>query len=144
MEIVHDFPPMYGEIRRAFNLRPQGRVRLNGEPGGVLFCWGTTIYNPDGVTVPPEIVAHEAVHAGQQGDDPEVWWQRYIEDAAFRIAQEIPAHQAEYRWLVEHASRAERRRAFKQIAQRLSGPLYGRALTRRAAELALTDNAETV
>lgn len=124
MRIVADFPPLYDEIAAAFDLR------------GIqaIFCWGGRIYNPSGILITPALMAHEAVHGARQGLDITGWWRRYIEDPAFRLAEEIPAHREEYRVTVEHArNRNERRAAEKGIARRLASPLYGRMITLPAA-----------
>lgn len=117
MEVIIDFPPMFDEIDARFKVR--GR--------GVIFAWGTRIFNPDRIDIPPSLMAHEAVHGERQlRADITDWWKHYIDDAAFRVQEELPAHQAEYRYLLEHApNRTARRSALKQVSRRLSGPLYG-------------------
>ena len=49
MEIVRDFPPIYDEIKTVFPM--SGR--------GVIFAWGNKIYNPSGVYIPLQLIAHE-------------------------------------------------------------------------------------
>lgn len=126
--VIHDFPPLYDEIAAAFNLR---------RGSGVIFSFGARVYAPDGGTVPPEIMAHEAVHGARQGREPLEWWRRYIAEPRFRLAEEVPAHQAEYRYLLEHGNRARRRAALRHVAERLASPLYGRIVGRSAAEAML-------
>ena len=66
------------------------------------------------------------------------WWEQYIYDDKFRLAEEIPAHQAELEWLVHNAkSRNERRGALKATAQRLAAPLYGKMITAKDAHKVL-------
>lgn len=127
MDIVIDYPPNFDAIDAAFHVR--------GKP--VLFAWGSRIYNPRGVIIPPELIAHEAVHGRRQGHDVEGWWRRYLEDANFRLREEVEAHRAEYQWLLDHAPRRERRAALKQVAARLSGPLYGQMVTPKRARAIL-------
>lgn len=115
MKVITAFPPNYRRINAAFNVR--GR--------GVIFCYGDVIYNPGRINVTPALLAHEAVHSGQQGADPATWWDRYIADPQFRLAQEIPAHAAEYR-VAPHL--------LQEIAGRLSSRLYGGLIARDAAE----------
>lgn len=119
MEVVKDYPPMFDEIDQRFHVR--GKV--------VFYTWGDKIYNPMGGHIPPEIMAHEAVHCRQQGDDIEGWWRRYIDEPAFRLDQEISAHVREYGFLCASGNRNERRGALASIAGRLSGPLYGHMIT---------------
>lgn len=119
MRIVIDHPPIFDEIDAAFHVR--------GQP--VIFAWGDTIFNPQNIDVPPCLLAHEAVHGEQQGGDIAGWWRKYIDDQHFRLTQEVPAHQAEFRAIWKHGNRHERRSAIKITAQRLASPLYGRMLT---------------
>lgn len=121
MIVKAERPPIYADIVKAFPMAARP---------GTLFCWGEVIFNPGGRSVSPALLVHEAVHSKQQGDNIDAWWRRYLIDPVFRLDQEIPAHQAEYRHRIEHAaSRNERRIALKEIAQRLSSPLYGSLLS---------------
>lgn len=124
VRIVIDYPPLFDEIDAAFAVR--------GKP--IIYAWGRTIYNPMNILVTPALACHEGVHCGQQGDDIEGWWLRYIDDPEFRLAQEIEAHQAEYDWMVRSGTRFERRRAKKVVAGKLSSPVYGGLVTRAQAE----------
>lgn len=125
MIVVQDYPPIYDLIVEAFpGVRSQH---------GVLFAWGPKIFNPAGVHIPDELIAHEKVHSVRQGSDPEEWWLRYLLDERFRRQEEVLAHAAEYRHVMKHGNRNARRRALKTIAGRLSGPLYGRMMPLRTA-----------
>jgi hypothetical protein len=116
MKVVNTFPPMYTAINRKFNVR--------GKP--VIFTWGDLIHNPSRIIVSPELIVHEEVHSARQGDDPEAWWLQYLDDAGFRLCEEIPAHRAEFhaacQTLTEHTAQ---QRVLHRIAARLSSPLYG-------------------
>jgi hypothetical protein len=130
MIVKHARPPMFEEIAAAL---PMARE------DGVMFCWGVSLYVPDGRPVPPSLLqAHEPVHSARQLKmGVEKWWQRYIVDPAFRLAEEIPAHRAEYQWWVNAPEGRDRKAGFRckadymlfQIAQRLSSPLYGRLVS---------------
>lgn len=128
MKIIAAYPPNYAEIKAAF-----GAVVCRP---GVIFTYGKAIYCPSG-RVTPQLVAHEHVHSLRQGDDPEGWWRRYISDRAFRLAEEIPAHQAEYR---AHGllSRNLRRFTLATIAKRLSSPLYGSLISFEDAKVRIS------
>lgn len=126
MKVVKAFPPNYQAINDAFAVR--------GKP--VIFCYGERIYNPAGVVVGPDLVAHERVHSVRQAayaGSVTAWWDRYIADTEFRLAEEIPAHQAEYAYWRDRADADRPVRGFRsardwhlsQIAHRLSGALYG-------------------
>lgn len=128
MKIVIAEPPLFEEIDRRF------RVRGNG----IVFAFGSIIYNPDGVEVRPEIVAHENEHGLRQGADALGWWRRYIDDPEFRLAEEIPAHAAEFKFFCRiHTDRNHRARYLQRIASRLAGPLYGNLMTAAAAAAAI-------
>jgi len=119
--IIVAYPPLFDEIDRAFRVRGKN----------VFYSWGRDIYNPMDLVIPPELLAHEAAHGERQVKaDINAWWREYIRSPSFRLREEIPAHQAEYRYLVEHApNRNARRAALKQTAVRLAAPLYGRMTT---------------
>jgi hypothetical protein len=125
--IVIDYPPLYDEIDAMFHVR---KLR------GVIFSFGPVVYNPSGITIAPEFIAHELVHGQRQGaSEPAIldWWRRYLYEPRFRLAEEIPAHVAEYRWLLENGNRDTRRAAASTVAARLAAPIYGRMVGRSAA-----------
>ena len=124
-EICIDYPPLYDEIAVAFNLHPND---------GVIFSWGERIYNPGGSVIPPQLIAHEVVHGQRQLKGTNThemnvwdWWRRYMASWEFRLAEEIPAHRAEYQHVMANGNRQERRSALKVTAERLAAPLYGRS-----------------
>jgi hypothetical protein len=130
MKVIKAFPPNYQAINDAFNVR--------GQP--VIFCYGDRIYNPAGVVVTPALIAHENVHSERQKQHAggvEGWWAQYIADPAFRLAEEIPAHQAEFKHWARQAGADRPVKGFRsltefyrlQIAQRLAGRLYGQLMT---------------
>jgi len=123
MKIVTDYPPNVDEIRLVFPISDS-----------VIFAWGDTIFNPGGGEIPPELIEHEEVHGTRQGNDPKGWWDRYLIDPAFRLAEEVPAHKEEFRWIVQNANRAERRRALLLISERLASPLYGKMIRPQEAK----------
>lgn len=137
MRVVKAFPPHYRAINLAFGVRGKN----------VIFCFGDTIYNPSGVAVGRDLIAHESVHSERQKADPygvDSWWARYVVDPKFRLAEEIPAHQAEFRYWQQHQSADRPVPGFRSsldfhrvhIAKRLASPLYGGLVTMsRAMEL---------
>lgn len=97
---------------------------------GILYAYDDTIYSPDGFEIPHQLVAHEEVHARQQGGKPDVWWERYLEDAMFRFEQELEAHVQEWKSFSKAETVRNQRRVYlTNCARRLSGPLYGRCVT---------------
>jgi hypothetical protein len=112
-------PPLFDEIAAAFDLAGQKPI----------FAWGSVIYNPHAITIPACLFVHEGVHGERQGSDVEGWWRRYIAEPPFRLDEEIPAHQAEYRAFCDGRDRNARRIGLHHIAKRLASPLYGRMVS---------------
>lgn len=115
--IVYDRPPVYGRAVMAF-----GRVAESA-----IYSYGDVIYNPARIEITPSLRAHEAVHGQRQIDrGVEAWWDLYFEDPQFRFLEELVAHREEWAYIRDRVGRNERRHHLKEIAKRLSGPLYGR------------------
>lgn len=133
-KVLYERPPVWNEIARRFPM--VGRRQLRG----VLFSWGPgLIYNPDRVEIPGCLFAHEAAHGRRQDGDIEGWWDRYLDDPEFRLAEEIIGHRAELRHLIEGGmNRQQRRGTARAIAHRLSGPLYGSLISQKKALAAIT------
>lgn len=132
MRIVHERPPIFDEVVARF-------PRAAGP--GVVFAYGDAIFNPSGVRIAPEIRAHEAAHLARQpaAGGAKAWWHRYLDDAEFRLVEEIIGHRAEYAEACRLIPNREARvRVGFLIAARLSGPLYGGMITHRAAVAAIT------
>jgi hypothetical protein len=130
MKVVYTLPPLYRDIARTFEVR--------GKP--VLFCFGDTIHNPSRIPIPPELMAHETVHSGRQGDCPEAWWADYLSDPEFRLMEELPAHIAEFGAFCQRMSaRSAQQTALHRIATRLSSPLYGMLIEYHEARRRIED-----
>lgn len=115
MEVKFEYPPMWQEINDVFH--------VEGQP--VIYAWDDIIYNPMKIVIPQELIDHEGVHSVRQEGKPEEWWKEYLVDPEFRLAEEIPAHQAEYvSFCNRNKDRNKRAQFLFTIAQRLSGPLY--------------------
>lgn len=129
-EIVIDRPPNFEAIAAVF---PGAR----GD--GIIFAYGTKIFNPSGTPLPPEIIQHELVHCERQvAQGVEVWWDQYLIDGDFRYEEELLAHRAEYQTLcARYPERKNRRRALEHVAKKLAAPLYGRMVTVNQAKCAL-------
>lgn len=132
MQIVVANPPNIEALEAAF-------PAIRGRP--VIFCWGETIYNPKGIELGPELIAHERVHSERQGRERDSivdWWTRYIDDALFRYEEELLAHRAEY----QHMRRETRDRnakagALDSVARKLAHPIYGGVTTYQKARRAI-------
>lgn len=89
MRIVVARPPNYAAIVAVFPAAANP---------GVIFTYGDTIFNPTNAHISHELRAHEGIHGTRQTAARariEDWWQHYLEDPAFRLGEELPAHQAE-------------------------------------------------
>lgn len=112
------WPPNIAAIDKAF---PLAKKKI-----GIIFAWGDAIFNPWSVEISIPLRMHEGVHMERQGADPELWWLQYIASAEFRLAEELPAHAAEYGELIaDLPNRNHRRRALAIVAAKLAAPLYG-------------------
>lgn len=128
MNIIKANPPMFEQIDAAFHIKGKA----------VLFCFGDDIYNPLGVEVSKALIAHENVHRVQQNGSPLEWWSVYIRSPVFRLAQEIPAHHAEYKeYCAGQPSRNLRRAYLSNCARRLSSALYGGLISKEEAKRAI-------
>lgn len=119
VRILSMYPPNYAAIRKAFPLS-----------GKEIFSYNNAIYNPGRGRVGPELIAHEQVHFGQQGEDSNGWWEKYIVSAEFRLEQELEAHQAEYKTFCQYNRNTKLQSRFLHaISKRLSAPMYGNLIT---------------
>ena len=66
--------------------------------------YGTSIYAPKNVFLDAPRVLHEYYHMAQQKvfGSPQKWCERYARDPGFRLQQELPAYQIQYRDISEH------------------------------------------
>ena len=123
--IVIDYPPIIEEIKAVFP--------AVGTTKGVIFSWGDKIYNPDNVHISEALHAHELVHGTRQTSDEAAiikWWRTYLADTEFRINEELLGHKAELAVLFKtQPDRNKRIILAQQVARRLSGPIYGNAIT---------------
>lgn len=132
MKIVKDFPPLYAEIAAAFDLRCRKPI----------FAWWDVIFNPHGIEIGPELMAHESLHAERQKRHPggaEGWWRQYIADPRFRLIEELLAHTAEYRAACERpgVTRNYHRVILRGIAHRVASRLYGNLISVHDAKIAI-------
>lgn len=118
MNISHDKPP--------HNLAYLCGQKFDLTGKNPIWAYGDTIYNPGGFPISYDLVAHETVHGARQGDDPEGWWVRYLEDPEFRFKEELVAYRAQYQFIkLTNKDRELVARALMNIARDLSGPMYG-------------------
>lgn len=136
MKIVKDFPPNFELIKQA----------LSQANEHCTYCYGDTIYRPDGAELRPDIIHHESIHTLQQGDNPDAWWYSYLTDPNFRREQEISAYGEQYLYakkaIEDAADKASSqgkilsagknnllRAGLESMATALSGPAYGNLMS---------------
>lgn len=142
MKIVVAPPPIIDEIVAVFS---------NARNPGVLFAFGDTIYNPDGLFIPPALIAHEEAHGARQRNytsfgcrcigctkSVECWWNYYLKDPEFRYREEVIAHAAEF-LAQDTRDRNMRAKLLMSTAQRLTAPLYAYGSKQPALSVALRD-----
>lgn len=132
MTLLEGYPPNIAKIEAVFGDVVWAK--------GVVFAYGDAVYNPGGVELDEPLRAHEQVHCEQQStwSSPEAWWDLYLANPSFRLDQEMTAHRAEYQAFCRITrSREYRATRLRQIAGRLSGPLYGKLITYDEAKRAI-------
>lgn len=127
IKISFEKPPVYDSICRAFNIIPRN----------VYFTYGDTLYNPDKLNVPPEIIEHEEVHMRQQNynnEDASLWWGKYLREPEFRLNQEARGYGRQYEVICDIIKdRNQRNKYLFQLATSLSGPLYNNIISHSEA-----------
>ena len=116
MKLSKDKPPNYDKISKAFDL---------SKKKGIAFTYGDTLYSPENDNIPDHLWAHEETHEKQQGDDPEVWWDKYIKDPGFRLDQELKAYRNQLNFARKKYTRKQRIELLNSIAKDLSSEIYG-------------------
>jgi len=118
VKIVNDYPPNIQTIRKFFDIKGQG----------VVFCWGSTLYVPNGGKIEKHLLAHEETHERQmKGWDPEEWWKNYLTDKKFRLAREVEAYRNQYKYIKVNLvkDRNKLSKVLDEMAEGLSGQVYG-------------------
>lgn len=119
MKVSSEYPPNIEKLVRAFGSDPTA-----------VYCYGDTIYNPSGREITPDVEIHEAVHSRQQGEHPEFWCDKYIEDAEFRLQCEVEAYGAQYAFASRFVPSTHIRKwLVDKLASELSSPCYNLGIT---------------
>lgn len=125
MKIVQGFPPNIRKINKVF--------KLSGF--NPIFTYGDTIYNPLGDPISQDLMIHEETHGRQQqAYGPEQWWEMYLENATFRLTQEVEAYGEQYKFLKSVLNRKGRKGILQVLAGNLSSAMYGNIINKKEAE----------
>lgn len=129
--VVYEKPPHLQQLLNA-GLRPNSNT---------IFAYGNTIYVPSGMSLPPDLIQHEITHCKRQlSVGVEQWWNRYLEDPYFRIAEETLAYGRQYKYVCTLVKDRNKRFSFlHRIATDLSGPIYGNVITHSGAMIRIKD-----
>lgn len=133
-----DYPPTYKQILKA------GMKPLHG----TVYTYGDTIYNPDGIELPLDLVAHEMRHMSQQGKNEKgakKWYKEYLLDTRFRLDVEADAYHAQYKFLSTKIKDGNTLiRILHQLALQLAGSIYGKITTYGEAMQLIKDGVKTI
>lgn len=130
MKVLYQHPPNYEDIC--------SHIPAVRKTKTIVFTYGDTVYVPSGNPLPPDLEAHEQVHVDRQST-PDEWWAKYLTDVQFRLDEELAAYRAQYKYAVEHYSRAYRRELLTHMTKDLSGAMYGKIITRKEAIALITE-----
>lgn len=129
MNVINDYPPNIGEIKKAFDLTGKRPI----------FTYGNTIYNPHNCSLETHLHVHEEVHMKQQKEmgmflGVRRWWTKYLNDPEFRLSQEIEAYRAQYQYVKKVVKDRNKVAKFLSlIASDLASPMYGNLLNTQEA-----------
>jgi hypothetical protein len=123
------YPPIIDELEKVFG-------PLKGR--GILYAWGSIIFNPMGVPVHGQFIVHEGTHGARQlypGMTIEKWWELYMQEQDFRMKEEMLAHIAEYQaYCILHKDRNLRAIYLDKVARKFVSPLYKFEVTYKDAK----------
>lgn len=103
---------------------------------GIIITYGDTVYSKF-LPLSDDLKIHEDVHVRQQtAMGPDVWWNKYLTDAFFRLDQEMEAYKAQLIWIKNNCKEEYYANAVNNIAKNLSS-LYGKMCTYDEAKIML-------
>ena len=115
MKLSKELPPNWSLLNTAFP---------NAKEFKAIFAYGDTIYSPFGQEVSADLYVHESVHSKQQGDNPDAWWSKYIQNKNFRLKEETEAYAVQYKFVKERMSGEWSEYLLDQVSLALSSDLY--------------------
>lgn len=126
--IVIGKPACFDRVSAAFGLQ---------DKRGLIMTIGATCWNVDGWHMDEPLIAHEKLHSQRQlaYGDLDGYLDLYLTNPEFRFAEELLAHQEEWRCIKDTIPlRSARRERLWVAVDRLSSPMYGALVTRGEAK----------
>lgn len=104
----------------------------------LIIAYGNIIYCPP-VGMSKDLLIHELVHCERQGfaqDSARRWWEKYMSDDKFRLAEELIAYQKQYQYCCDvYKDKNKRAKILYLMAQELSSARYGNVCLQSEARL---------
>lgn len=123
-------PEIYKKLKRKFGVKWDN---------GLIITYGDTAYSKK--RIPRIKYVHEKVHSKRQlklGVDK--WWDKYLKDKNFRLAEELLAYKKEVEWIYKQkADIGFRKKVIESMAQDLSSGMYGNIISYDNALKAITE-----
>lgn len=125
MTIEKGYPPNISFIQSVFPTTEE-----------TVFAYGNVIYSPQGEDLRPDLIYHEHVHRKQQAlhGGPELWWNQYLSEPEFRLAQEVEAYYEQWQFVRRYVNAKIGKQALQDFAYQLASPLYQLGITANQAE----------
>jgi len=121
--VKKEYPPNFERIQKAFR-------SYTFDNSQMIYAYWPDIYNPDGVHIPKDTMAHELVHLERQENNPEAWWDKYLTNANFRLEEELAAYREQYRFAKTIIKdRNKLALGLMKIAHCLASSMYGNLLS---------------
>lgn len=89
----------------------------------ICFTYGDTCFTDTPLT--KDLIKHESTHTRQQGNNPDEWWDKYIESKEFRYIQELEAYRNQYNYLKTIKGKIKSFNYAVFFAKAMSKPMYG-------------------
>lgn len=106
---------------------------------GTVFTYGDKIHVHAGF-LSEDLIVHEITHVAQQTKmGVKKWWDKYLEDPAFRLAEELMAYKNQYQWAVENLNRQGKRNLLRHVSKVLSSRLYGKIISETEAKRLISE-----
>lgn len=136
MKTSKELPPNWYDIQKVLKIDPFA-------PENPIFCYGDTVYNVKG-ELRPDLDVHEYTHSQQQGDNPEIWWFKYLNDVKFRVEQEIEAYGNQYVFISRALKGKWLKYGLNDMAKNLSSDLYGSIISHNEAVSKIRNYAKNI